>query len=49
MNKDTKASLEANSKIRRDWGDIKPYTRVIQDKRKAYKLKEKKKEIRDHE
>lgn len=48
MNKDTKASLEANSRIRRGWGDVKPYTRIIEDKRKTNKVEEKKKEIRDH-
>lgn len=48
MNKDTKASLEANAKTRRDWYGIKPYTRVIEDKRKANKVKEKGKEMRDN-
>lgn len=33
-------NLEAYNKIRKDWGDIKPVTKVIQSK-KAYSRKQK--------
>jgi len=46
MNKNKKAeivnsSYEANRKIRKDWGDIKPITRVIPNKKKNQHVKHK--------
>lgn len=41
----SQASYEANKKIRKDWGDIKPYTRIIPNKKKNQKIKHKKREI----
>lgn len=38
-------SYEINKKIRRDWGDIKPYTRIIPNKKKNPKIKYKGKEF----
>lgn len=38
-------SYEINKKIRRDWGDIKPYTRIIPNKKKNPKIKHKGKEF----
>lgn len=33
------SSYEANHKIRKDWGDIKPVTRVIPNKKKNPRVK----------
>ena len=33
------SSYEANRKIRKDWGDIKPITRVIPNKKKNPRVK----------
>lgn len=41
----SQASYEANKKIRKDWGDIKPYTRIIPNKKKNQKIKHKKQEM----
>ena len=35
------SSYEANRKIRKDWGDIKPITRVIPNKKKNPRVKHK--------
>lgn len=35
------SSYEANRKIRKDWGDIKPVTRVIPNKKKNPRMKHK--------
>lgn len=35
------SSYEVNRKIRRDWGEIKPYTRIIPNKKKNQKIKHK--------
>lgn len=41
-NNETKnSSYEANRKIRKDWGDIKPITRVIPNKKKNLRVKHK--------
>lgn len=45
----TVESYEANRKIRKSWGEIKPVTRVIGDKRRAKKDKQDRKEMRDYE
>lgn len=45
----TKASYETNRKIRKDWGSIKPVTKVIDNKRKKLKDKQDRKEMRDYE
>ena len=34
-------SYEANRKIRRDWNGVKPYTRIIESKKKNPKIKHK--------
>ena len=48
MKKKTPAELyEVNRRIRKDWGSIKPYTRVIEDKR--HKKDKYKKELRDYD
>lgn len=39
------SSYEINKKIRRNWGDIKPYTRIIPNKKKNTKIKHKGKEF----
>lgn len=41
----SQASYEANKKIRKNWGDIKPYTRIIPNKKKNQKIKHKKQEM----
>ena len=43
--KEQNLSYEINKKIRRDWGDIKPYTRIIPNKKKNPKTKHKGKEF----
>lgn len=40
-NKPENTSYEVNRKIRRDWGEIKPYTRIIPNKKKNSKDKHK--------
>lgn len=40
--------LETLRKIRRDWGDVKPYTRIELDKKK-YRRKKKHKKKNDEE
>ena len=45
--KEQNPSYEINKKIRRDWGDIKPYTRIIPNKKKNPKTKHKGKEFND--
>ncbi len=45
--KEQNLSYEINKKIRRDWGDIKPYTRIIPNKKKNPKTKHKGKEFND--
>ena len=45
----TEISYETNRRIRRDWGEIKPTTRIIPDKRNSKKIKEKEKERRAYE
>lgn len=47
LSAETLASYEANRKIRRDWGDIKPVTRIIPDKRN--KKPKHRKEVADYE
>ena len=42
--KSLELSYDANRKIRRDWGEIKPYSRIEEDKRKK-KPKHKKEEL----
>lgn len=37
----SQVSYETNKKIRKDWGDIKPYTRIIPNKKKSQKIKHK--------
>lgn len=49
VSSDTQKSYEANRKIRKDWGDIRPVTRVIEDKRRQKKEKQDRKEMRDYE
>jgi hypothetical protein len=39
-----KTTAELNQQIRRDWGNIKPYTRTIPNK-KLYNRKEKHKKV----
>ena len=41
MKKNNNSSYEANRKIRKDWGDIKPITRVIPNKKKNPRVKHK--------
>lgn len=41
MKKNNNSSYEANRKIRKDWGDIKPITRVIPNKKKNLRVKHK--------
>lgn len=49
MKKKTPVNLyEVNRRIRKDWGNIKPYTRIIEDKRYK-KAKHKKEELRDYD
>lgn len=38
---DTPISYEVNRKIRRDWGEIKPITKIIPNKKKNPKIKHK--------
>lgn len=43
ISKETQVSYETNKRIRRDWGNVRPFTRIEQDKRKKkpkYKNKE---------
>lgn len=40
-NEAVNSSYEANRKIRKDWGDIKPITRVIPNKKKNQCVKHK--------
>ena len=40
-NETSNSSYEANRKIRKDWGDIKPITRVIPNKKKNQRAKHK--------
>ena len=42
MDNNTKLSYEANKKIRKDWGNVKPYTRIEIPKKKQKKEKYKK-------
>ena len=46
--KEENSSYEANRKIRRDWGNISPVTRIIPNKKKNPKTKHKGKEINDN-
>lgn len=41
INAATAQAYETNRKIRRDWGEISPITRVIPNKKKNRKLKHK--------
>ena len=34
VSKETQVSYETNKRIRRDWGNVRPFTRIEQDKRK---------------
>ena len=38
-NETSNSSYEANRKIRKDWGNIKPITRVIPNKKKSPRMK----------
>ena len=38
-NETSNSSYEANRKIRKDWGNIKPITRVIPNKKKNPRMK----------
>lgn len=38
---DTPISYEVNRKIRRNWGEIKPITKIIPNKKKSPKIKHK--------
>ena len=40
-NETVNGPYEANRKIRKDWGDIKPITRVIPNKKKNLRVKHK--------
>ena len=40
-NETVNSSYEANRKIRKDWGNIKPITRVIPNKKKNPRMKHK--------
>lgn len=40
-NETANSSYEANRKIRKDWGDIKPIMRVIPNKKKSPRVKHK--------
>ena len=40
-NETSNSSYEANRKIRKNWGDIKPITRVITNKKKNPRMKHK--------
>lgn len=42
---ESNSSYEINKKIRGDWGDIKPFTRIIPNKKKNPKIKHKGKEF----
>lgn len=42
MDNNTKLSYEADKKIRKDWGNVKPYTRIEISKKKKKKEKHKK-------
>lgn len=39
--------LNALKKIRGDWGDVKPYTRIIENKKKYNRKEKHKKDYRD--
>lgn len=49
LNSSTAATLETLQSMRGNWGDIKPVTRVIPDKRNAKHKQEKEKERRNYE
>lgn len=49
LNGSTAATLETLQSMRGNWGDIKPVTRVIPDKRNAKLKNEKEKERRNYE
>ena len=49
MKGNTKATYETIKKIRNDWGNVKPYTRVELSKKKQKKEKHKKDWSRDYE
>lgn len=52
MNKyenDVESSYEANRKIRKDWGEISPVTRIIPNKKHDKVKKELRKEMMDYE
>ena len=44
---DTDRAYEVNRKIRRDWGGVKPYTRIIENKKKNPKIKHKGRQYED--
>lgn len=48
-NKNVESSYEANKKIRKDWGDVRPYVRVFKDRRREEPKERKEKEIKDHD
>ena len=41
------AQLRALNKIRGDWGDVKPYTRIEKDKKKYNRKEKHKKDLRN--
>ena len=49
MNGNTEATYETVKKMRGDWGNVKPYTRVELSKKKQKKEKHKKDWRRDYE
>ena len=44
-NGDMRATYEVNKKIRRDWGEVNPVSRIIPNKKKDQKVKHKGKEL----
>lgn len=49
LNSSTATTLETLQSMRGSWGDVKPVTRVIPDKRNAKRKHEKEKERRNYE
>ena len=49
MSRNTEATYETVKKMRGDWGNVKPYTRVELSKKKQKKEKHKKDWKRDYE